>query len=140
MAFVTLIGKNLAKEGNEFVYVGITKKCRNCKLKTVCSNLKVGRSYRIIKVREKEHACSLHEEGVVAIEIEKLPFAAAVKKEQTEGTAISFHEEKCDKISCKNYSLCHPGVNEKEYQIIEVLEDVKCPLGYKLKKVMLDDK
>ncbi len=139
MAFVTLIGKNLAKEGNEFVYVGITKKCRNCKLKTVCSNLKVGRSYRIIKVREKEHACSLHEGGVVAVEIEKLPFMAAVKKEQAEGTIISFHEEGCDKISCKNYSLCNPGVNEKEYQIIEVMEDIKCPLGYKLKKVVLDD-
>jgi len=139
MAFVTLIGKSLAKEGNEFVYVGITKKCRNCKLKTVCSNLKARRAYRIIKVREKEHTCSLHEGGVVAVEIEKLPFIAVVKKEQAEGTVISFQEEKCNEISCKNYSLCHPGVNEKEYQIIDVLESVKCPLGYKLKKVVLDD-
>ncbi len=139
MAFVTLIGKNLAKEGTEFAYVGITKKCRNCKLKTVCSNLKAGRSYKVLKVREKEHECDLHQGGVVAIEIEKLPFVAVVKKEQAEGTVTSFHEEDCEEISCKNYCFCHPSVNEKEYQIVEILGDIKCPLGYKLKKVVLND-
>jgi uncharacterized protein (UPF0179 family) len=139
MAFVTLIGKKLAKTGNEFVYIGITQQCRNCKLKTVCSNLKSGRSYKILKVREKEHKCDLHEGTVVAIEIEKLPFAAAVKKERSKGTVISFHDEGCKEVSCKNYLLCHPGVNEKEYRIVETLENVECPLGYTLTRVILDD-
>lgn len=139
MAFVTLIGKTLAKEGTEFTYVGITRKCRNCKLKTVCSNLKTGRSYRIFKVREKEHECDLHQGGVMAVEIEKLPIQVAVKKKQAEGTVTSFTEENCEEHTCKNFYLCHPGINEKEYTIVEVLEDIKCPLGYKLKKVVLDD-
>ena len=52
---VTLIGKKLAKEGNEIMYLGITQKCKNCKLKTVCSNLQEGRVYKIVKVREKFH-------------------------------------------------------------------------------------
>jgi len=73
MTFVTLIGKKLAKKGNEFVYFGIAKDCRGCKLKMVCSNLKEGRRYRITNVRDKHHDCSLYEGGVVAVEIEKLP-------------------------------------------------------------------
>ena len=51
MVLVTLIGKKLAKVGNEFVYLGITQKCRNCRLKTVCSNLQEGRTYKIERGR-----------------------------------------------------------------------------------------
>ncbi|MEA2053657.1 MAG: UPF0179 family protein [Candidatus Thermoplasmatota archaeon] len=139
MTFVTLIGKKLAKNGNEFVYLGITKKCRGCKLKMVCSNLKTGRRYRITKVRDKHHDCSLYEGGVNAVEIEKLPIITAIKKDSAEGTTITFHEVECDNIGCENYRLCHPGVSNKKYKIVEVMEDVDCPLKYKLKKVALDD-
>jgi len=140
MTFVTLIGEKLAKEGNEFVYFGITKQCRGCKLKMVCSNLKEGRKYRITKVRENaHHNCGLYEGGVVAVEIEKLPIITTISKESAEGTKVTYKEVDCDNISCENYRLCHPGVKETKYNIIEVIEDVKCPLGYELKKVALDD-
>jgi len=139
MTFVTLIGKKLAKKGNEFVYLGISKDCRGCKLKMVCSNLKEGRRYRITKVRDKHHDCSLYEGGVVAVEIEKLPIITTVSRESAEGTAVTYKEVVCDDIGCENYLLCHPGVKEKKYKIIEVIGDVECPLGYDLKKVALDD-
>lgn len=135
---VTLIGRKLAKEGVEFTYVGITKRCRSCRLKTVCSNLEEGRKYKITKVRDKVHRCDLHGE-VVAVEVEKLPIEANIKKEQAEATAIEFHPIKCEFIGCKEYEHCSPGVKEKKYKILKIVGDVKCPKGYELKKVLLDD-
>jgi len=139
MTFVTLIGEKLAKKGNEFVYFGITQQCRGCKLKMVCSNLKEGRKYRIIKVRDAHHECGLYEGGVVAVEIEKLPTITTIGKESAEGTKVTYKEVECNNVGCENYKLCHPGVKEKKYNIIGVIEDVECPLGYELKKVALDD-
>ncbi len=136
---VTLIGKKLAKEGNEIMYLGITQKCKNCKLKTVCSNLQEGRVYKIVKVREKFHECSLHEEGVVAVEVEKQPAEVNVKKEEAEATAVNFHPIKCDEISCNEYEACNPIIKEREYKIVEVIGDVECAKGYSLKKVLIDD-
>lgn len=136
---ITLVGKKLAKVGNEFIYLGITQKCRNCKLKTVCSNLQEGRIYKIVKLRDKEHACSLHEEGVVAVEVQKLPHEVNVKKEEAEATAVAFHKIKCNNISCNEYMFCHPPIKEKEYKIVEVKEDVECPRGYNLKRILIDD-
>ncbi len=139
MTFVTLIGKKLAKKGNEFVYLGIARNCRGCKLKMVCSNLKEGRRYRITNVRDKQHDCSLYMGGVIAVEIEKLPIETTIRKDSAEGTKVTYKEVDCDDISCKNYRLCHPGVKEKKYNIVEVIDDVECSREYDLKKVMLDD-
>ncbi len=40
MTLVTLIGEKIAEEDMEFTYIGPNNDCRNCKLKTVCFNLK----------------------------------------------------------------------------------------------------
>ena len=50
MPLVTLIGEKLAIEDAEFTYLGPQNDCRNCKLKTVCFNLKPGRRYKITTV------------------------------------------------------------------------------------------
>lgn len=135
---VTLIGKKLAREGVEFVYLGITQKCRTCRLKTVCSNLEEMRRYRITKVRDKVHKCALHGE-VVAVEVEKMPAIVNVRKEQAEATAINYSPIKCDFVGCKEYEYCVSGIKEKEYRIVEVIGDVECPKGYELRKVAIDD-
>ncbi len=135
---VTLIGSKLAKEGLEFVYLGITKKCRSCKLKTVCSNLEPGRRYRIVKVRDKKHKCGLHGE-VIAVEVEKLPITVNIRREQAEATAVAFSPITCDFKWCREYENCNPDIPEREYRIVEVVGDVHCPKGYELKKVMIED-
>ena len=129
----------MARKGTEFVYVGVAQQCRGCRLKMVCSNLKVGRCYRITNVRDKEHVCDLYEGGVVAVEIEKQPIETTIKKDSAEGTSVTYTEVNCDMVGCQHYALCHPGVDAKKYNIIEVLEDVKCPKEYALKRVRLDD-
>lgn len=139
MTFVTLIGKKLAHAGAEFVYVGVPSECRGCRLKTVCSNLKEGRRYRITKVRDKHHDCALHEGGVVPVEIEQLPIETTIPSDMTKGTEITYTEVQCDNIGCRLYDVCHPCVTEKKYRILKVVDHVSCPQGYDLKRVLLDD-
>ena len=73
MVLVTLVGEQLAVEGEEFTYLGSNNECRNCQLKTVCFNLKPGRKYRITKLRDKHHDCNIHEGKVIVVEVEELP-------------------------------------------------------------------
>jgi len=139
MTFITLIGEKQAKKGKEFVYLGISKDCRSCKLKMVCSNLKKGRSYRITKVRDNHHECAIHDEGVRAVEIEELPIIATIPKDSAEGTIVSFEPIVCKNRGCSNYEYCHPDIKPKKYRITEVIEIVNCPEGFNLKKVKLED-
>ena len=129
----------MAREGTEFIYVGVAPQCRGCRLKMVCSNLKAGRRYQISSVRDKEHICDLYEGGVVAVEIEKQPIETTINKDSAEGTSVTYTGVDCDLVGCRHYALCHPGVEEKKYNIIEALETVECPKGYALKRVRLDD-
>jgi uncharacterized protein (UPF0179 family) len=72
MPLVTLIGEKLANEGAEFLYLGPNNGCRNCKLKTVCFNLKTGKKYKITKIRDKRHNCNIHDENVQVVEVQEL--------------------------------------------------------------------
>ncbi len=142
MAIVTLIGKELAKKGTEFVYLGPLTECRDCKLRNACFNLEPGRMYRISKVRDTEHECKIHEGGkVVAVEVEKVPVEAAIpSKMAVEGTVIRFESQKCLNIGCASYPLCNPlGLKEgSRYRVIKIKGDVKCPEGRTLKSVLLE--
>ncbi len=139
MTFITLIGEKQAKKGKEFVYLGISKDCRSCKLKMVCSNLKKGRYYTITKVRDKHHECAIHEEGVRAVEIEELPIIATIPKDSAGGTIVTFEPIVCKNRGCPNYEYCHQDIKTKKYKITEVIEAVDCPEGFHLKKVKLVD-
>lgn len=139
MTFITLIGEKQAEKGKEFVYLGMSKDCRSCKLKMVCSNLKKGRYYKITKVRDKHHDCSIHEGGVRAVEIKELPIIAAIPKDSAEGTLVSFEPMVCKDRGCSSYVVCHPDIKPGKYKIKEVIETIECPEGFKLKKVMLKE-
>jgi uncharacterized protein (UPF0179 family) len=139
MTFITLIGEQLAKKGTEFVYMGMCKTCRSCKLKMVCSNLKKGRRYKITNVRDKHHECALHEGGVRAVEIEELPIVVNIPKDNATGSIVLFEPISCKNRGCSDYQVCHPLIKNKKYKIVKVLETVKCPEGYHLKKVKLEE-
>jgi len=140
MALVTLIGEKLAKVDNEFIYIGPNNECRNCKLKTVCFNLKVGRKYKITNVREKRHNCNVHEGTVAVVEVKELPITTSIDKNLSEGSTVSIEKKECDNIGCENYDLCKIKLQkDKKYKIIKTYEIIKCPLGYELKKAELSD-
>lgn len=69
---ITLIGKDLAKEGQEFVFLGPAEECEKCRFKSSCvGNLELNRKYVVVNVKENEQKCSIHAEGaVLPVEVE----------------------------------------------------------------------
>lgn len=138
---MTLIGENQAIENGEFRYIGPINECRSCKLKTVCFNLKIGRTYKIIKVRDKRHNCNLHEGKAVVVEVQELPIIVSIDKRLSEGSITKIEPKECKMINCINYEICHIATvhNDKTYRIVKIYESLECPLDYDLKRAELTD-
>ena len=141
MALITLIGEKLAIEGMEFVYLGPNNECKNCKLKTVCFNLKPGRNYKITNVRDKKHTCNVHEGNAVIVELSELPVIAAVTKKLSEGTKTKVERQECKNIGCNSFEICTTSTIQKgkNYTIKKTFGKIECPAGYELYKVELLD-
>ena len=107
---VTLIGASLAKEGEEFFFVGVPEKCEKCKLKNTCMNLTVDRRYRIEQVRDKmKHDCCIHEGGVCVVEVIEPPIRVAIEaKYAFKKSKIVFESFDCGEKDCELYAYCHP--------------------------------
>lgn len=138
---ITLIGKDLAKEGLEFQYLGPLLECRSCKLKNVCFNLDEGKWYRITKIRDKEHDCKVHDGGkAVTVEVEEIPVPLAVEvRNVVEGESITFKPINCKEYGCEFYDLCHPlGLREgTKVKITKVEGEIDCPKKKGIKKVLV---
>ncbi len=140
MPLVTLIGEKLAKKDSEFVYIGPNNECRNCKLKTVCFNLKTGRKYKITNVRDKKHNCNIHEGTTIVVEVQESPIIISIDEKLKEGSTTKLKSINCRSIGCKNYDSCNMIINnEKNYKIKKIIEKIECPLGYNLQKVEISE-
>lgn len=143
MANVTLVGEKHAKKGNRFIYRGPLSECRDCKVKTVCFNLKDGRKYEIKEIRQMHHDCKVNEGGVRAVEYEILPVEYAFNSEGAiESARITIAErEPCPNRGCAHYKLCFPiGLkNGAQYEIKQVKGTLTCSEGKSLKEVLLVD-
>ena len=140
MALVTLIGEKIANEDIEFTYIGPNNECRNCKLKTVCFNLKVGRKYKIIKIRDKKHSCNVHEGSAVVVEVKEQPIITSIDNKYSLGEKTSFDKKPCESIGCENYEICKIILNkDKNYEIVKIFEGINCPIGKKLQKAELKE-
>lgn len=140
MPLVTLIGEKLAQEKMEFIYLGPQNDCRNCKLKTVCFNLKPGRHYKITNVREKRHECNLHDGTAAVVEVQELPIKTCIDKNISEGENIQIKKKNCNNIGCENYEFCSIELQkDKKYQITKIIGDIDCPAGYEIQLAELTD-
>jgi uncharacterized protein (UPF0179 family) len=140
MPLVTLIGEKLAKSDAEFIYIGPNNECRNCKLKTVCFNLKIGRKYKITSIRDKKHNCNVHEGTVIVVEVQETPIIAAIDKKISEGTKTKMENVECRNIGCDNYKLCSINLNkDKTFVVKKIIEDIECPIGNELKKAEINE-
>jgi len=128
MRLVTIIGEQLAEKNNEFVYLGPLNECRNCKVKTVCFNLKAFHRYKIIDVREKRHSCTVHEGPAVVIEVEELPIETTVDKKISKGSITQLEPRLCKRTFCELYDCCTTQAIQKgkKYKIETILSDVDC--------------
>jgi uncharacterized protein (UPF0179 family) len=141
MVLVTLVGEQLAVEGEEFTYLGSNSECRNCQLKTVCFNLKPGRKYRITRLRDKHHECGVHEGQVVVVEVEELPLTVAITKEIIEGATTTVEKKECKNIGCDSFEICTSTAlqNEKIYTVKKMYGKIECPKHHVLYKVDVTD-
>ncbi|RLF57821.1 MAG: hypothetical protein DRN25_05965 [Thermoplasmata archaeon] len=139
MPIVTLVGERMAKKGNEFIYLGPNPDCKNCKLKTVCFNLKRFRRYKIVGIRNKRHSCNQHDGGVRVVEVEELPLLAGVEGKVREGSKIKIKVLDCKRLDCENFEICHnPAIEgNKDYKVLKILGKMECKLEKDMKKVEL---
>jgi uncharacterized protein (UPF0179 family) len=138
---VTLIGKELAKTGLEFIYEGTIDDCGSCRLSKACNNLKKGRRYRIVGVRPTEHSCAVHLNGARSVEVIDSPIPVLINADMAIKNTRIRYEFSCNKTQCPNYELCFPpGIIEGEkYIVVEVLgkNPEACEKGRSLQLVEL---
>jgi uncharacterized protein (UPF0179 family) len=141
---ITLIGKKLAKPGQEFIHFGIanSRECIGCKLRKVCDNPEVGRRYVVKSSMNKPHEkCKIHEEGVMLVEVEPAEIQAILPSSQAvEEGALTFIKPNCSDYLCESRYLCFPeGLKEgDECVVTDVVEKAKeCKLGSEISCVRL---
>lgn len=141
MAQVTLIGQNIAEKDLVFRYLGPLSECKDCKLKNICFNLKPYYRYRIKKVRDKRHSCSVHDGDVVVVEVERLPLLAAIEKKYSKGSKITYQSRKCDQSDCDWYGICQSNAvkDNRKYKILKINDSIDCQQGFDLQEVELKE-
>lgn len=141
MAKVTLIGRQLAEKDNEFTYLGPLEDCKNCKLSHICFNLKPYHPYKILKVRKKRHACTVHQNNVVVVEVEKQPITVAINKKHTKGSTTIIDKIQCDQKLCKHYTKCvTPALKaDQKYKIISTKDNIQCPKNKSLQTATVSE-
>ena len=139
---ITLIGKQLAKKGQEFVFLGPAPECDDCRFKSSCiGSLEKNRKYVITEVRDNEQKCPIHGEGaVVPVEVDRAQINILTdSKNIFEGSTFTFNAVDCDE-ECEFHDLCFPeGLVENDKCIVLNHEGKHndCKKGYKLNKLTL---
>ena len=140
---ITLIGKDLAKEGNEFIFYGPAEECNDCRFKSSCvGNLERGRKYKIVGIKDNEQKCPLHAENtVIPVEVERSEITLLTESKSIfEGSTFTYNAPECDEY-CDFHDLCFPdGLKENDKCIVlgnEGKHKEECKKGYKLNKLTL---
>lgn len=139
---ITLIGKQLAKKGQEFVFLGPAPECDDCRFKSSCiGSLEKNRKYVITEVRDNEQKCPIHGEGaVVPVEVDRAQIDILTdSKNIFEGSTFTFNAVDCDE-ECEFHDFCFPeGLVENDKCIVLNHEGKHndCKKGYKLNKLTL---
>ncbi|MBQ2612863.1 MAG: UPF0179 family protein [Methanobrevibacter sp.] len=139
---ITLIGKELAQKGVEFVYLGSVEECENCRFKSSCvDSLELNRKYVITDVKDTEQKCPVHSQNIVIpVEIERAQIDVLTpSKNIFEGSTFTYEAPKCDEY-CEFHDLCFPeGLveNDKCIVIKNQGKHKECKKGYALNKLTL---
>lgn len=121
MSSITLIGPRLAEVGTEFVFHGEADACEGCPYRDQCLDLAVGVKYRVTDVREggQTLACGVHDQGVVAVEVEPVPVRANVPSRNAYAGSKASLAGPCPHTECPSHEFCVPAGAEfdREYRI-----------------------
>ncbi len=142
MSNITLVGKEVARVGFIFTYVGTSPECEDCQVKKACHGLKAGYRYRITAIRDKEHDCPVHYGGKVVIaEYEELKVEVSIPSSKAiEGMMITLKDNSCPLVWCANHHLCmekNPA-SGKKVKVIKLMKEMNCPRGLKLRRAEVE--
>ncbi|WP_456321476.1 UPF0179 family protein [Palaeococcus sp. (in: euryarchaeotes)] len=136
---VTLVGEKLAKPGVEFIYYGPADPCKTCRLARVCvGNLEPGRRYKVLRIRNIEHSCPLHEGKVRVVDVIEPSIEVAVDPRYAiVGSRITLNFIECDDLEKQNV-IKPEGLFEGDVvKILEITGELECNgRNYKIVKVM----
>ena len=139
MAEITLIARQQARPGFEFVYQGAAAVCRTCPYRHACLTLDVGRRYSITKVRPVTHPCALQETQANVVEVAPIPRALVVEpRSAIVGSTVEVGRYACNRLDCPTWSICAgPSLPPKQRFRVETVhpEAVECRIGRTLKRV-----
>ena len=132
---LTLIGKRQARLGYKFRYLGPCDEFENCNknLRNICiGKLVKNHVYEIIEVRDIQHQCNFHKDGVVIVKVRELPIEANIESKYAfEGSIINYKTINCDKKDCKLFKYCVPIEFEKNInykcRILRIIKKFKNP-------------
>lgn len=138
---ITLVGLRQAKKGFTFLHEGQLDECTGCELFKICmAALEPGRVYRVDAVRDKVFSCKVHEEGVRVVEVVEPDIEAAIDERLVfPGGIVPYQPQECVAVSCVSYEKCVPHGLKKgdKCRVLEVVGQVKCPLGRSLALVKM---
>lgn len=139
---ITLIGKSLAKKGQEFVFLGPAEECESCRFKSSCvENLEENRKYEIVDIKDNEQKCPIHaEETVIPVEVDRAKINLLTESKSIfEGSTFTYNAPECDE-TCEFHDLCFPEGLQENDKCIVLKNDGKhkdCKKGYTLNKLTL---
>ena len=139
---ITLIGKDLAQKGVEFVYLGPVEECENCRFKSSCvDSLELNRKYVVTDVKDSEQKCPVHSQNIVIpVEIERAQIdVLTTSKNIFEGSTFTYNAPKCEEY-CEFHDSCFPeGLMENDKCIVikNQGKHKECKKGYALNKLTL---
>lgn len=140
---ITLIGKDLAKKGNEFIFYGPAEECNDCRFKSSCvGSLEEGRKYKIVDIKDNEQKCPIHAENtVIPVEVERSQITLLTESKNIfEGSTFTYNAPECDE-NCDFHDLCFPeGLKENDKCIVlknEGKHKEGCNKDYRLNKLTL---
>ncbi|MGC8644869.1 MAG: UPF0179 family protein [Thermoplasmata archaeon] len=138
---ITLVPLSLSKTGAVFQYIAPVQECNVCNLKNVCHNLKPGAYYTVLKSREKEHKCLVHEGNkVFTVEVEETERALMIPKSSAkEGAKITYRKPDCDDVDCPLALECILSFARDHSKVkISGLGSKKCPRGLDLVEAKIE--
>ena len=140
---ITLIGKDLAKEGLEFVFLGPADECEDCRFKSSCvENLEKNRKYVVVDVKDNEQKCPIHSgDAVIPVEVDRAKIDLLTESKSIfEGSTFTYNAPDCDE-KCDFHDLCFPDGLEENDKCIVLENNGKhgdeCKKGYRLNKLTL---
>ncbi|MEM2273355.1 MAG: UPF0179 family protein [Candidatus Bathyarchaeia archaeon] len=138
---VTMLSESQSKIGEAFIYRGFGQKCCGCRYFNVCAgNLREGRIYKVVNVRNKIFKCEIYDIKMRVVDVIEAEINAAIPSKQAiEGVTLTFHPQKCDEGDCENNMLCMPDglVENDRCEVVKIYGRIICPQGLQLMKVLL---